>query len=165
MTFLKASFGDCGRERFLLLVTLREAPLMLSMAADYAGERLSANCWALRQASTLRSRNLFTRSENMWEDEVRGWEEGSVSCVSFHQPWAWAQRAPVCINFGKETIWAPISVGQHKEIVSSDVQICCVRRTKIIQEWQRNLRAFSNSSFIFCNCEQILFFGFIHLST
>lgn len=71
MTFLKASFGDCGRERFLLLVTLSGAPLMLRMVADYVGERLSANCWALRQASTLRSRN-FSRGVKTWEDEVRG---------------------------------------------------------------------------------------------
>lgn len=31
------------------------------------------------------------------------WEEGSVRCASFHQPWD--KRAPVCINFEKETIW------------------------------------------------------------
>lgn len=37
-----------------------------------------------------------------------------MGCVSFSQPWAWAQRAPVCVNLDKGNIWAFISVHWHK---------------------------------------------------
>jgi len=79
---------------FWLLVTLSEVPLMLRMVADYVGD-----CWALRQL-------CWGPGICSWGMKTGGkiqWEERSVRCASFNQPWD--KRAPVCINFEKETIW------------------------------------------------------------
>lgn len=67
---------------------------MLRMVADYVGD-----CWALRQP-------CWGPGICSWGMKTGGkiqWEEQSVRCASFHQPWD--KRAPVCINFEKETIW------------------------------------------------------------
>lgn len=54
-------------ERFLLLVTLSEVPLMLRWWLTMSGLLGS-------EATMLRARNLFMRNENRWEDSVRGRE-------------------------------------------------------------------------------------------
>ena len=67
MTFPKTSFDDFGRERFLLLVTLSEVPLMLRWWLTLSGLLGS-------EATMLRAKKLFMRNENRWEDSVRGRE-------------------------------------------------------------------------------------------
>ena len=76
MTFLKASFGDCGRDRFLLLVTLCEAPLMLRMVADYAGDACLQTVGLcgrqVRWGPGLCSRGVKTCGKMKWEAERKG---------------------------------------------------------------------------------------------
>lgn len=60
------------------------------------------------------------------------WEEGSVSCASFHQPWD--KRAPVCINFEKETIWPHLGWPTQRDCL-------LIHRSVLLEEQKSSKRA------------------------